>query len=57
MANVRLKLMQILMGDRKADAILTKFREHVCQGQRSEALEFINVDEEMMTYRIFRTIR
>ena len=47
MAYVRLKLVQILMGHGEADAIFAKFRKHVRQGQGGEALEFVDVDEEV----------
>src|SRR5690348_15596268 len=49
-AYVRLELVQILMGHGEADAILAKFREHVCQGQGSKTLEFVDIDEEVSAF-------
>jgi hypothetical protein len=45
-AHVRFKLVQVLMGHCEADTVLAKFREHVRQGKRGEALELVDVDEE-----------
>src|ERR1051326_5520346 len=47
MAHVLLELVQVLMGDGKADPVLAKFREHICHSEGSEVLELVDVDEEV----------
>ena len=39
----------LLVGDREADPVLAQLGEHPCQGERREALELVNVDEEVAT--------
>src|SRR6266478_2846396 len=51
MADVRLELVQVLVGQGEANSVLAKFRQHICQGQGGEALELIDVDEERATLR------
>lgn len=40
------KLAQVLMGKRQADAVLTELGQHRRQGERGEDLELVQVDEE-----------
>jgi hypothetical protein len=47
---IRFKLVQVLVGNGKADAILTQFKEHVYERQCREALDLINVHEEITTF-------
>ena len=42
--------MQILVRDREADAVLPQLREHASHGERREALELVDVDEEVAQY-------
>jgi Potassium-transporting ATPase A subunit len=49
MADVGLELVQVLVGQGEANAILAKLREHVCQGQGRKALELVDVHEEGAT--------
>jgi hypothetical protein len=49
MANVGLKLVEILVGQREPDAVLAQLGEHVRQGEGGKALEFVDVDEKVPT--------
>src|SRR5215471_2759667 len=45
--DLRFELMEVLVGDREANPVLTQFRKHVDECERCEALELIDVDEEV----------
>src|SRR5215470_3163514 len=45
--DLRFELMQILMSDREANPVLAQLRKHVDECKRREALEFVDVDEEI----------
>jgi hypothetical protein len=47
MAHVRRKLVEVLVGDRKPNPVLAKLGEHVGYGEGGEALELVDVDEEV----------
>ena len=47
MSDLRFELVEILVRDGEADAVLPKFREHIDQRKRREALKLIDVDEEI----------
>jgi hypothetical protein len=45
--DLRRQLVQVLMRDHKADAVPAVIGEHVGERQRSEALKFVDTDEEV----------
>src|SRR5579883_2604113 len=47
MPNLGFKLVEVLMGHRKANTILPQFGEHVGDSQRREALKLVDVHEEV----------
>ena len=48
-ANLRLKLREVLMRQDHRHAILSQLGEHVRECMRGESLEFVKIDEEIPT--------